>query len=145
MWYEIGKAYPPEWRGKPPQMLNTEVPTWYKYLDKHQTEYKVIYYNLALTLQEPPANTLPTLVAGWMHSIAKRIDAVGIRTDGSIDIIEVTTSAGLRSVGQGITYRELWTLIKPLKGPFRSMVVCDYANPDVKYVCEKYGVTVIEV
>ena len=144
-WFEIGPAVGPDWRGKPPQMLERETPVWWRYLDRHMGEYERIYYALALTLKEPPTGVPEAVARGWMHSVAKRIDAVGVRKDGGVDLVEVTTSAGLRAVGQAATYSELWRLLRPLPGRWRMLVVCEYADEDVRYMLEKLGAKLVLV
>lgn len=143
-WFDLGSPQDPSWRGTPYHMLKTEVPTWYKYLSKNEKRYEKLYYNVCLTIQEIPTGMPPKVVEGWLKSSSKRVDAVGLRVDGTIDLIEVAESANLRSIGQSITYRELWKVLKPLPGRYRSIIVCEYANPDVAYVCGLYDIAIIE-
>jgi len=144
-WFNTGIPQLPSWRGKPYHMLASEVPIWYRYLDKNQDKYSKLYYNFALTLRTPPKVYPDNIVKSWMQSTAKRIDVVGIRVDGSIDIIEVSDHAGLRAIGQIITYKDLWNQIKPMKGKINPIIVCEYANPDMKFMAKKYGFKIIEV
>jgi len=141
-WYDTGTPVAPDWRGKPPQMLEREVPVWWRYLDHHMGEYERIWYALALTLKEPPTGVPAEVARGWMRSAAKRLDAVAKRKDGTLDLVEVTTSAGLRAVGQAATYQELWRIIKPLPGKWRMLVVCEYADEDVRHMLDKLGAQV---
>ena len=143
MWYYYTLKQDPYWRGRPPQMLPWDVPVWHRYLDKHQDEYKEVIYNFAITEKEPPKGLPENIIKSWMYSSAVRIDAIGARKDGSYDIIEVTRQANLRAVGQILVYTDLIIRADPFKTKYNSMIVAEYANPDIKPVLEKNNIKLI--
>jgi hypothetical protein len=145
-WYQLGDPTDPKWRGKPPQMLNEDIPTLWQFLDGPAApNYTTMFYNVALTSVEPSTIPgAPALQAMWLYNISKRIDAVG-ETETEEHIIEVTSRAGIRTLGQIMAYRWLWDYTKPRPGPFKAMIVCQYADPDVIVIAESLDIAVLEL
>jgi len=123
-------------------MLAQDVPVWQKWLSKHSEDIKNVYYNVALTLNPAPEVPNPNMVNNWMYSVSKRIDALVIWDNESMTIVEVTRKGGLRAIGQAITYQYLWRQIKPLPGKCTALIVCVYADKDVRATAEEHGVEI---
>lgn len=106
--HEQGPSFPPTWRGRPGGMLDADVPVWHRFLDAHGASYDRFYYNVRITLDDLrakfPDAALYNIAAALLP---KRIDAVG-ETPAAITLFEVAAVTGLRSIGQLVTYRELW-------------------------------------
>lgn len=136
----LGREYDPYWKGRPPHMLVNDVPVWHSFLDAYQKKFKVFYYDVALSIRpQPPQAKTPSLVALWKKTWGKRIDAVGV-SDTDVWIIEVATSAFLRSLGQILTYYQLWKVKPPLDLPFFPYIVCRAIDEDVAYTADIYGI-----
>ena len=144
-WFDLGRPRDPSWMGKPPQMLAQDVPVWHKWLEEHEGDIDLVWYNVALTLQDPPPGYPENIVQGWMYSVAKRIDALIKWKNGKITIAEVTRKAGLRAIGQMLTYLYLWQKLRPLKGPHEGRIICEFADDDVKAVADAEHILIDEV
>jgi len=144
-WSRLGEPRPPEWRGRPPQMLSQDVPVWHSWLERAEPRIENIYYNVALTTNEAPAGFNEGVVNNWLYSVSKRIDALVVWKDKSLTIVEVCQKAGLRAVGQAVSYKYLWNVLKPLPGENNSLIVCIYADADVKAVAAHHNITITEI
>lgn len=126
-------------------MLPEDRPVWWEYLEKREKKYIAVYYNVAMTTVGPEDIIAPKAIQEmWLYAISKRVDVVGELKD-SVDLIEVCQRAAIRSLGQIITYNELWKLTKPLPKPANPIIVCMDADPDVKYVAQKYKIEIIQL
>jgi len=145
-WFKIGDPLPTTWRGRPPQMLAADTPLWFRYLDRPgQLPYKNLYYNVAMTSVDPgDIPGAPALIEMWMYNISKRIDVIA-ELENEVHIIEVTSRAGVRALGQIITYHDLYEYTKPLLKPATPVIVCDYADPDILWMAQNLGITVVEL
>ena len=144
MHIELGPEYSTLWRGKPPQMLASDVPAWQAYREKHAGEWEKFYYNVAMTLRDFPKDWSPERVKSATYSLGKRVDVVAYRKD-LIWLIEVTDRAMVRSVGQVIVYRRLWEKLRPFKQEFEGAIICRYTDEDIIYTCDKEGIHLIIV
>lgn len=140
LYFTLGNPYDPYWPGIPPHMLTDDLPVWNDFRKRFEKDFKTFYYDVALSIREPPATAItPSLVALWKKTWGKRIDVIGIK-DNEVWIIEVTTGAYLRTIGQILTYYQLWKVDPPLKAPFTPYIVCRYIDEDVAFTCEQYGI-----
>ena len=138
--YILGDVFATSWRGTPPHMLPVDVPVWHDYLDQHADDYLHFYYDVALTTKpKPPDAPTEAMITMWKKSFGKRIDAVGEQRN-SVQIIEVTERAFLRTLGQIMVYSELWRIDPPIKKPFTPLILCRTMDEDVAYVCDAYGI-----
>ena len=144
MWYKIGPSRPPDWMGKPPQMLAQDVDVWHAWLEKHQDEIEKIYYNTAITTIKEPEHGDQRIINNWMYSVSKRLDAIVEYKDGRLFIVEVTRKAGLRAIGQAITYKFLWGVIDPMGKPADVFILCIFADQDVQAVAREYGIGIVQ-
>jgi len=127
-------------------MLPDDIPVWWQYLDSPNCpRYETVYYNVAMTSVEPSTIPGPKNLANmWLYNISKRIDAVAC-TPTKAHIIEVTGRAGIRSLGQIISYKRLWEHTKPLPIPFSASILCLYSDPDVIFVSSSHDISIIEL
>jgi len=126
-------------------MLPPDVPVWHRWLSQHQNELESILYNFAITSQNPPKGLPENIVNNWMYSASVRIDAVAITKERKYLVIEVTSHAHLRTLGQIITYITLMRDIDPFKAKYIPLVVCETVNADTKYVLNKFNIKIEEV
>jgi len=137
---ELGRAYDPSWRGIPPHMLADDLPTWTAFMERYAKDFNTFYYDVALSVRQPPPQAItPSLVSLWKKSWGKRIDAVA-ESDDVVWIIEVAANAFLRSLGQILTYYQIWNVKPPIFKPFIPVIVCTTIDEDVAFTCDRYGV-----
>ena len=128
---ELGKAYDIDWRGKPPHMLQTDIPVWYRFLTKWGFSFINLYYDCAVGGQFYSEKALEDkYIKMWSRLNAKRIDAVG-ESSKAVWIIEVATSPGLRAIGQLLVYRNLWNEDPKIEKPVLIALVCSVFDPDI--------------
>jgi len=144
-WFRVSLKQSPTWRGAPPQMLPDDRPVWWEYLDTKRPPYTAVYYNLAMTKLGPEDIVAPKAIQEmWLYAISKRVDALG-ETEDYIDLIEVCQRAAIRSLGQIITYKELYDLCKPFEKPCKPKIVCNDADPDIAWLAPKFGIEIVEL
>lgn len=127
----LGTPFDRRWRGRPPQMLDTDVPVWYRFLDKYKFEFKAIFYNcqvggIDLTEEERK----DPIKRGWAYSISKRIDALGV-IDNEVWIMEIARDPGLRAIGQLRTYQTLWLRDPVINKIEKLVLICERIDPDL--------------
>lgn len=142
--FELGPQYPVTFSRKPPQMLVSDFPTWDKWRREHMGEWDYFLFNVALTMREFPANLSPEQLKSATYVLGKRIDVVAVRKD-LVWLIEVTDRAMLRSVGQAVAYREMWSVLKPLPQRFETVILCNFTDEDIRFVCSKQNIRLIEI
>ena len=140
MWLQLGLKYSPRYNRRPPQLLEQDWPTWEKYRKKIEKDMKEIYYNVAMTMYKAPEGvTDEKEIRMHLYPIAKRVDAVG--WDGkNWHLYEVNRNAKLRSVGQAITYRDLWNKLNEKYKQGKTdltYIITEETDADVEYICEK--------
>lgn len=141
----IGKAYDTTWRGRPPAMLANDVPVWYRFVDTYGYLFQRVWYDAELGG--------PHLTTGqvadpyekmWRRLTSKRCDAI-VETERELWIIEVALSAGLRALGQLLTYRVLYLEDPPIVKPEQLLIVCEVIDPDTAVAAATYGVLIYVV
>ena len=140
MWLQLGDKYNPSWNRRPPQLLEQDWPTWEKYRQKIEKDMEAIYYNVAMTMYEAPETARNEKEEKlYLYPISKRVDAVG--WDGKHwHLYEVNRNAKLRSIGQAITYRDLWNKLDEKYHQGKTdltYIITEAQDADVKYICEK--------
>jgi len=139
-WFKLGKLYPPDWTGRPPQLPAEDWPTWLRYLAVHKSEYEGFFYNVHLTLKNPPEDMDEASLKAWAAAWTKRIDAVGMRSRGVFDIIEITGYAGLRALGQVLTYQSIWNKLRISQNPPLAIIVAERVDHDIEPIAHAQGV-----
>ncbi|RLC82198.1 MAG: hypothetical protein DRJ03_19400 [Chloroflexi bacterium] len=141
--FELGPPFPPEWTGKPPGLLPEDWPLWEAFRQKFADQYSELYFNVAMSLRDPPEGLTPELIRSWIYSFGKRIDVVGVRSKEAVDIIEVTSRAGLRTAGQVLTYLSMWNKLHPLPGQALGVIVTSNVDEDVMPLIDASRLVVI--
>lgn len=139
----LGKKYLTTWRGRPPHMLQEDVPVWTKFIDKYSAYFKAIYYDvlvggpsISAEEEKEPMKWM------WRYNNSKRLDAVAL-LDKEVWIIEVASRPGLRAVGQLMTYVALWQEDDPLGLLEKPVLVCEHIDTDLIASAAKYGIQTI--
>jgi len=139
---DLGKGFRVDWRGKPPHMLDPDIPVWYRFLDSYGAEIKKLYYDCLLggpfltpeQLEDP-------LWKMWRFNASKRADAIAETVD-EVWIIEVASYPGLRAVGQLQVYQTLWLEDPKIAKIERLVLVCERIDRDLGATCGKFGIQV---
>ncbi len=139
----LGRPYSTSWLGSPPHMLREDVPIWHRFLKKYGDFYPAVYYDVAvggpsLTKEE----LTDPLKRMWQYNNSKRIDAV-IKLPDEVMIIEVSTSPGLRAIGQLLTYTALWQEADPWGLLEKPYLILEQMDKDLIRTASKYGISVI--
>lgn len=138
----LGKTYPLAWRGKPPYMLDSDIPVWYKFLDKYGDPFINLWYEVRvggpfLTKLE---HTDP-LKRDWQMLLQKRLDALA-ELENEVWIIEVNAEANLRAIGQLFTYQTLWLRDPRIRKMERLILVGERMDPDVVDAASQRGIII---
>jgi hypothetical protein len=126
--------YPAKKIGWYPHMLPNDIAVWERFLDKHGNEFKGFEYDVhvgGIVERDPGWSEVTFVMASELY--AKRIDAVGYKSD-SITIIEVKPEAGVGSVGQLVTYMDLYKRDFRSKLKILGLLVCENILPDEFWV-----------
>lgn len=127
----LGKSFSIDYRGRPPHMLDQDIPVWYRFLDDYGHMFIKLYYDVFVggpwyskkKLEDP-------LFYMWRALTAKRIDALG-ETEKELFLIEVNSDPGLRAVGQIQVYAKLWSEDPKINKPIVKVLVCAVVDPDL--------------
>jgi len=141
----LGRPYNTGWRGSPPHMLREDVPIWQRFLDKYGDFYPAVYYDVAVGGPDLSEEELKDpLKRMWLYNNSKRIDAV-IKLPDEVMIIEVSTTPGLRAIGQLLTYVVLWQRDDPWQLIEKPYLICEHMDKDLITSASMYGISVIVV
>ena len=136
----LGRPFSVDWRGKPPHMLFPDIPVWYSWLAKYGQFIDTLYYDcLVGGPWFAPGAGPDKFRKQWAYNISKRIDAIAEFED-EVWIIEVTTSPGLRAIGQLMTYWALWLEDAKIDKPEKLVLVCSAVDRDLLACAAKYGI-----
>lgn len=128
------------WKGSPPHMLSTDIPVWYRFLEKWGGLFSALYYDVLVggpyltpDQEQDPYRRM------WRANTSKRIDALAELPD-SVWIIEVAQRPGLRAIGQLMTYLALWCEDPAIMKPEIPVLVCEHIDTDLIASAAKYGI-----
>lgn len=138
----LGNAYNIDWRGRPPHMLDVDVPVWYRFLDVYGGIMQSLYYDcmlggpyLTLEQEHDPFQKM------WRFNTSKRADAIA-EVSTEVWIIEVASYPGLRAVGQLQVYQALWMEDPKIIKPERLVLVAERIDNDLGAACGRFGIQV---
>ena len=138
----LGLKYSTQWRGRPPHMLEQDVPVWWRFLDSWGSRFVSLYYDCLLggtTLT--PEDELDPMKRMWRATTAKRADAIA-ETENEVWIIEVSDYPGMRSIGQLFTYQSLWLEDPRIVKIERLVLVASRIDDDIAASAGKMGILV---
>ncbi len=137
----LGKPFEISYRGRPPHMLDQDIPVWYRFLESYGHLFINLYYDVFVggpwyskeKLKDP-------MFYMWRALTAKRIDALG-ETKKELYLIEVNSNPGLRAVGQLVVYKKLWLEDPKINKPLKLVLVCSFVDPDLLSAATSVGIT----
>jgi hypothetical protein len=138
----LGQTYDIAWRGRPPHMLDADVPVWFRFLDAYGSMIRALYYDCLLggPFLTPDQEKDP-FQRMWRFNTSKRADAIA-ETDGEVWIIEVAAYPGLRAIGQLQVYQTLWIEDPKIIKPERLVLVAERIDSDLGAACGKFGIQI---
>lgn len=93
---------------KYPHLLPQDAPILTAFLKEHGARYTVVHFDVRIGAGRDPGPDFEPYIRNMALDLSRRrIDALGHARD-HVDIIEVTDSAGTTTIGQLITYQELY-------------------------------------
>jgi len=125
-----------------PHLLDPDIDLWEDFLKVHGSDYTHFDYDVRVGAGRDPG----TIVSEKFRKVGidlskRRIDVVGFRS-GAIDIIEVTVYADLKSLGQLMTYPDLYRNTFKLNNKLQPVLVCREIAPDISGAIAKNNITV---
>lgn len=121
-------------------MLWPDVPVWYSWLEKYGQFIDNLYYDCLLGGPElTPEERADKFKWQWAYNISKRADAIA-ETEDEVWIIEVSTSPGLRAVGQLMSYLSLWLEDPKIMKREKMVLVCAELDTDLIASAARYGI-----
>ncbi len=142
---DLGPKYSTDWRGRPPHMLQPDIPVWYRFLDQEGARFLALYYDSLLggpTLS--PSEMLDPMQRMFRANTAKRTDAIA-ELDAEVWLIEVSDYPGMRAVGQLMTYQTLWLEDPKINKLERLCLVAGKMDNDIAAAAGKLGILVFIV
>ena len=139
----LGKGEIPILRSRYPHMLPEDVVVWREYLGGDQVDFNCVWYDVHVG----HAMSVPLGSPAYMHRVVagisrKRIDVVGLVGD-ELRIIELKGHAGMESIGQVVTYRQLFLAEFKTRLPVTCWIICGTADRDILDLAEKLEVQII--
>jgi hypothetical protein len=115
---------------------------WAEFLRRRGAEWSDYAYDVELDRSGPAvAVDDPAMRRMWTRLVAKRVDAVALRSAGAT-LVEVRTKAAWQSVGQLIGYRALWPRDYPGVPLEGVLLVTDEIDAAIRAVAEGQGLAV---
>jgi len=138
----LGPKQDRAWRGRPPHMLDPDVPVWYRFLDKYGSMFLDFYYDCLLGGPFlTPEEENDKFKRMWRANTAKRADAIAETAD-EVLIIEVASYPGLRAIGQLNVYQTLWIEDPKIIKPERLVLVAERIDNDLGAACGRFGIQI---
>lgn len=136
----LGQEFSTSWRGKPPHMLQPDIPIWYRFLEEWAPHFINLYYDCLLGGPEiDPDIEESNMDYMWRALTSKRADAIAELQD-EVWLIEVSAYPGMRALGQLLTYHTLWMQDPKIDKPVKMLLVADQIDPDVRMSYGPYGI-----
>lgn len=115
-----------------PHLLPEDITVWARFLTKYPDRFDPIEYDVRVGRGRPAPLDMPDNIRTMALDLSmRRIDAIG-HTPRLIYVIEITRIAGLKAVGQVITYPILYRQTFAPTKPVRTLLVCEELHPDIE-------------
>lgn len=128
-----------------PHLLSVDVPVWEAFLTTHAPDFTIIDYDVRVGEGRDPGEDFEQNIRGMALDLSKRrIDAVG-HLPGEIWIMEITTVADMRAIGQLITYPGLYRMTYRPAFPLIPVLICAKLDQDLQKVLAETPIRVYQV
>jgi hypothetical protein len=135
----------PSLPSKYPHLLPEDAKLWNEYQLLHHPRYHSFLYDVAVGPGRDPGENFPDNIRTMALQLSKlRLDVVGIDSN-SIEIFEITQSAGLKAAGQAIVYPHMLKVTWELTIPVSVTIVCRSCRDDVESVLAAYNIRLVVI
>lgn len=109
----------------------------------YEPQFDAFLYDVTVGPGRDPGDNFPESIRRMALQLSKRrIDVVGVAAD-SVEIFELTQSAGLKAAGQAIVYPHLLLVTWELTIPVTTTIICRQVQDDIEPVLQSYGVRLV--
>lgn len=123
-----------------PHLLPVDIEVWERWLAQYGAAYDNFDYDVRVGDGRDPGESYSANIRQMGIDLSqRRIDAVG-HQPGQITIIEITRSAGLKTIGQTMAYPVLYRRKFNYDGPLESIIVCESIQDDMTEVLLKHNI-----
>lgn len=138
---EDNGRYSPEKLKRYPHMFALDIAIWERFIDQYSGDYAGFDYDIKVgSGTEAPKGTSDNYRRMQEILSKYRVDCVGY-TDSTITIIEVKPEAGTIAAGQIALYTRLYERDYRPSRKIKGAIVTDRELPDMRWYCEKEGVS----
>jgi hypothetical protein len=117
-----------------------DIDTWERFLEAYGSRFNSFDYDVRVGKGRPaPEGSTPEIQKMAIDLSQKRIDAVAFTPD-AIMCIEITSHAGLKAIGQLITYPLLYAETFHPTLPVLPLLICTDLSPDVQPALKAYKI-----
>lgn len=114
-----------------PHLLPDDIAVWQQFLAQHNHEYQYFDYDVPVGEGRDPGPEYSEAIRRMALILShRRIDAVGHKPN-QLDIIEVTTHAGIKAIGQLQVYPILYKETYHPQLRLVPLLVCSDISPDI--------------
>ncbi len=125
-----------------PHLLPDDIEIWERFLALRGNQFDTIDYDVRVGAGRPaPPGSTQNIRKMALDLSKKRIDAVGF-TDRETTIIEITVRAGLKAIGQVLTYRKLYQETHADARPIRLLIVAGRLDTDVRSTMNEHDIEI---
>jgi len=125
-----------------PHLLPVDIAVWERFLALHGKAYSKFDYDVRVGVGRDPGDIVPETIRIMAVKLSqRRIDAVGW-TPNRLDIIEITTDAGLTAIGQLEAYPRLYKAKFQPTTSLRPVLVCESIQTDLQTTLDELDVVV---
>lgn len=115
-------------------LLPADAALWDLFLHQYPNRYTQLHYDVRIGTGRDPGPEFPDNIRYMAISLSqRRIDVLAFTAD-HIDIIEITTAAGLTALGQLLAYPQLYIATYSPTLPVRPLLVTYQFQPDIKQI-----------
>ena len=134
-----------DWRGRPPHMLEPDIPVWWRFLETWGHEFEKLWYDCLLggpfLTEEEERDPIKK---SWRYVNSKRPDAIA-ELENEVWIIEVSANPGLRALGQTVAYQTLWQEDPKIEKLDRAVLVVETLDTDLGAAAARMGTLIFVV
>jgi hypothetical protein len=129
-----------------PMMLSSEdAALWVRWYRRFGDFYDALYFNVLIGKPPVPEELWTEDLEQFIYqSFSLRPDMVGEKRD-FWEIFEIRPNAGPGAIGSILTYATLWEANPPDERPLRKSLITDFADTNIRFVAEKFGIVIYQV
>lgn len=140
-------VYPIEWAplvtsGRFRHMAKRDLAVWLRWIPAHQGDWDMVAYDVALGGAMPTAPEVPEADrVGFKYSTALKVDAL-LRRGDTYAVVEVKPECTVGALGGTLSYALMLQREEPTITDVTSMIVCEFASADARWLADHFGVRI---